>query len=221
MVDEEKGLAEYLSTLAKRRKTLRQFSSRPVDWTDVIVAIQAACQAPSGANAQPWRFLIVTDPLTKRRIREACEQAEHAFYSTVKGAVRDWLLQRGLNWRKPFLEDAPLLLLVFSEKQAPYSTPSVWLAIGYLLLVVEALGLGTVTYTPSSTEGILDVLGVPEGFRLEGILPIGFPAEEKTKEPRLDCKAVTYLNAWGALLPSRSHASARPRPSEIGSPPRL
>lgn len=199
-------MAEYVYQLAKRRTTIRQFSSRPVAWKDVIVAIQTACQAPSGANAQPWRFLIVTDPSTKRRIREACEQAEKAFYSTVNGALRDWLIRRGLNWRKPFLEDAPLLLLVFAEKQAPYSTQSVWLAIGHLLLVLEALGLGTVTYTPSSAQGVLDVLTVPKEFSLAGILPIGFPAEEKTKEPKFEYDEVTHINSWGAILKSLSSA---------------
>jgi len=122
----------------------------------------------------------VTDPQIKRRIRKACEQGEKEFYSQVKGELREWLLRRGLNWRKPFLEEAPLLTLIFSEKKAPYSIQSVWLAVGYVLLVIEELGLGTVTYTPSITKGVLDVLAVPEDFRLEVILPVGFSADEKT-----------------------------------------
>ncbi len=190
-------MTEYLYTLAKKRKTVRKFSPRPVDGNDVIMAIQSACQAPSGANAQPWRFMIVTDPQIKRRIRKACEQGEVDFYATVKDELHDWLVRRGLNWRKPFLEDAPVLLLIFSEHKAPYSRQSVWLAIGYLLLVIEEQGLGTVTYTPSSPQGVLEALAVPEDFRLEVILPIGFSADETPKEPRRTLDEVTYVNSWG------------------------
>jgi nitroreductase len=190
-------VTEYIYNLAKRRKTIRKFSSRPVDWKDVIIAIKSACQAPSGANSQPWRFLIVTDRQTKRRIRKACEQGEKEFYSKVKDELREWLLGRGLTWRKPFLEEAPLLTLIFSEKKAPYSIQSVWLAIGYILLVIEELGLGTATYTPSFTKDVLDVLDVPEDFRLEVILPIGFSADEKTKEKRLKIDDVMFVNSWG------------------------
>lgn len=193
----ENRVTEYIYNLAKRRKTVRKFSSRPVDWKEVIIAIKAACQAPSGANSQPWRFLIVTDTETKRRIRKACEQGEKEFYSKVNSELREWLLRRGLNWRKPFLEEAPLLTLIFSEKNAPYSIQSTWLAIGYILLVIEELGLGTVTYTPSITKGVLDVIDVPEDYRLEAILPIGFSADEKTKEQRFKLDEVTYLNSWG------------------------
>ena len=191
-------VTEYIFNLAKRRKTSRTFSSRPVDWKDVVIAINAACQAPSGSNAQPWRFLIVTDPQIKRSIRRACEQGEKEFYSQVNGELRGWLLRRGLNWRKPFLEEAPLLTLIFSAKKAPYSIQSVWLAVGYVLLVLEALGLGTVTYTPATTTGVLDILDVPEDFRLEVILPIGFSADEKTKEQKVNPEEVTYINAWGS-----------------------
>ncbi len=190
-------MTKYIYTLAARRKTIRKFSSRPVAWNDVVLAIQSACQAPSGANAQPWRFMIVTDPQIKGRIRKACEQGEIEFYANVKDELRDWLVGKGLNWRKPFLEDAPVLILVFSEHKAPYSLQSVWLAIGYLLLVLEERGLGTVTYTPSNTQGVLDALEVPEEFRLEAILPIGVPADDKPKEHRRQLEEVTFFNSWG------------------------
>jgi len=189
-------VANYVYTLAKRRQTVRRFTSRPVDGNKVITAVKTACQAPSGANAQPWRFVMVTDPTIKRSIRKACEDGERAFYATVSGEWRTWLLARGFNWSKPFLEEAPLLLLVFSQENAPYASQSVWLAIGYLLLAIEERGLGTVTYTPSSTQGALDEIDVPEDWKLEVILPIGFPTEEHTKEPRLSLDEVLYINSW-------------------------
>lgn len=188
-------MRECVYTLAKRRKTVRRFTSSPVDWKEVSTALKAACQAPSGANSQPWRFMAVTDPPMKRRIREACEHGERAFYATVKGEWREWLLARGLSWSKPFLEEAPLLLLVFSQETPPYAIQSVWLAIGYLLLALEERGLGTVTYTPSSTRGVLDEIGVPDGLRLEAILPIGFSADEHTKEPRHSLDEIMLLTS--------------------------
>ncbi|RLG51865.1 MAG: nitroreductase family protein [Thermoproteota archaeon] len=182
--------------LARRRKTVRKFLSDPVSLMDVLLALEAACQAPSGANAQPWRFVIVTDPNKKRRIREECEKGERKFYSKVRGELKEWLLSKGFSWKKPFLEEAPILVLVFSEKRAPHSTRSVWLAIGYILLALEELGLGTVTYTPSDPKGVLDEVKAPKENRLEAILPIGVSADEKLKEPRLGVKEVSFLNYW-------------------------
>lgn len=189
--------------LAKKRKTVRRFSSIKVNRRDVLVALEAACQAPSGANSQPWRFVIITDSQVKRRIREVCERIEREFYSSVKGELREWLLARGFNWGKPFLEEAPIMVLVISDTKAPYPTQSVWLAIGYILLALEELGLGTVTYTPSDAKGVLDELKIPDGFRLEAILPIGVSADEKPKEPRLSLEKVTHLNSWGHSFDKR------------------
>ena len=187
----------YILDLAKRRKTVRIFSQKPVDLKDVLVALETACQAPSGANFQPWRFVIVTDSRIKRKIREACERGEKEFYSKVRGELRQWLLKRGLSWKKAFLEEAPVLMLILSERKAPYSTESVWLAIGYLVLSLEEHELGTVTYTPSTPEAVLEEMAIPKEFRLEAILPIGVSADEKTKEPRLGFDKVTFLNTWG------------------------
>ncbi|UCH38341.1 MAG: nitroreductase family protein [Candidatus Bathyarchaeota archaeon] len=187
----------HVFDLAKSRKTVRKFSAQVMDWNKLKIIVKTACQAPSGANSQPWKFLIVTDKLRKKQIREACEQGEKEFHLQVNGEFKKWLHNRGLDWKKPFLEHAPLLLLIFSEKQAPYSTQSVWLAIGYILLIIEELGLNTITYTPSITEDIRDLLDIPETHRLEAILPIGVSEDDKTKEPKKEFSEVTYINSWG------------------------
>jgi len=190
----------YVLDLAKRRKTTRRFSSRLIDLKQIIAALEAACQAPSGANSQPWRFLIVTDPKLKKKVREACENDEKAFYSKVKGKWSEWLSAKGLNWQKPFLEEAPVLVLIFSETKAPYAIQSVWLAIGHILLALEEFGLGTMTYTPSTTREVTEEIDLPKGFRLEAILPVGISMDEKTKEPKLGLNQVSYLNSWGRSL---------------------
>jgi len=100
------------------------------------------------------------------------------------------------------LEKAPFMILIFSDSKAPYSIQSVWLAIGYILLALEELGLSTVPYTPSITKVVLDEISVPERFRLEAILPVGVSANEKPKEPRLGIQEVSYLNLWGRRFSS-------------------
>ena len=193
----------YILDTAKRRKTVRRFSKKLLDLNLVLVALEAACQAPSGANFQPWRFMIITGSHIKKKVRKVCEQGEKRFYSHVKGDLRDWLLKRDFDWKKPFLEEAPVLLLVLSEKRAPYSTQSVWLAIGYILLILEELGLGTVTYTPPDSKALQEEVGIPDEYRLEAILPLGVPQNDKIKEPRFNVDEVTYLNSWGKKFISK------------------
>jgi nitroreductase len=163
--------------LAIRRKSVRSFSSESVSLEDVLGALEVAAQAPSGANRQPWRFLILTDPDLRFRVREACEKGEKDFYDSVDGEFREWLLAQGLNWRKPFLEEAPLLVVVLMDEDAPYARESVWVAVGFLQLALEERSLSTLTYTPSDTYLPLRELDAPEGFKLEAILPVGFPSD--------------------------------------------
>jgi nitroreductase len=190
-------MTRFIFNLAKRRKTVRKFSKNTLDLNRVRIALEVAGQAPSGANVQPWRFMIITSSHIKKKVRKACEQGEKTFYSHVKGELKDWLLQRAFDWKKPFLEEAPILLLVLSETRAPYATQSVWVAIGYLLLVLEELGLSTVTYTPSDAKALQEVMGIPEEYRIEVVLPLGLSQDAKRKEPRLSVDEVTYLNRWG------------------------
>lgn len=185
--------------LAKNRATVRRFSGDPIDVDDVLPAIEAASQAPSGANYQPWRFLVVTDLELKKRIRSASEEGEREFYSSVEGDWAEWLESKDLNPRKPYLEDAPLLLIVFGQREAPYSKESIWLAIGYILISLQELGLATVTYTPSDPGRVQAVLEVPENYGLEAILPIGYPVDDKRKENRLDVSKLYRLTRWGDI----------------------
>ena len=183
--------------LATKRKSTRKFSSDPVNLKDILQALEAATQAPSGANQQPWRFLIIIDPNLRRRVREACERGEKEFYDNVTGEFGEWLLVKGYSWRKPFLEEAPLLVAVLMDESAQYARESVWLAVGFILLALEERGLSTVTYTPSNTDLPLRELDIPEGFKLETILPIGYSAEDKPKEPKFRLEKVAFLNKWG------------------------
>ncbi|PLV58715.1 nitroreductase family protein [Thermotoga sp. KOL6] len=173
-----------LYELAKRRKTVRKFKKEKPPIEDVLYSVKVANEAPSGMNAQPWHFLLIESPQKKKQIREVCEKAEKCFYEKVRGKLKEWLSEKNFSWRKPFLEEAPYLLLVFSQKGAPYSRESVWLAIGYLLLALEEKKLGSVPYTPPNLSEVAKLVNAPESLKLEVILPIGYPDDPKPKYPR-------------------------------------
>ena len=191
-------LKGYVYSLARKRRSIRKYRSDPIDLGDVLYAISTAIQAPSGANRQPWRFILVDDPDLKRRIRRICEIGEEKFYKSnnVPEWFRKWASERGISLDKPFLTDAPYLIIVLSNRKTPYSKESTWLAIGYLLLALEEKGLSSLTYTPSESKEVLRVLGVPDDYKLEVIIPVGKPAEDKVKEKRLLLKDVVFLNRW-------------------------
>ncbi len=105
---------------------------------------------------------------------------------------------------KPFLEEAPILILVFSDVRSPYHTQSTWLAIGFMLLAIEEAGLGTVTYTPSNPELVSRVVDSPDGLKLEAILPIGLPADDKPKERRKSLREICFLDSWETPCPEWS-----------------
>ena len=175
----------------RRRRTVRDFSSDPVPDDVIDTAIEAAGTAPSGANRQPWRFVVVRDGETKRRIREAAESEEREFYA--RRATAEWLADLaplGTDWRKPFLEEAPVLIVVFRLDYEPesgsdgrehhhknyYVPESVGIAVGLLLAALHRAGLATLTHTPSPMGFLGEVLGRPRHERAYVLLPVGYPA---------------------------------------------
>ena len=163
-----------------RRRTIRDFSDEPIPLEVVREAIRAAASAPSGANVQPWRFVMVTDPDRKRRLREGAEDEERHFYE--KGASEEWLEALGplgTDWRKPFLEIAPVVIAVFevhrseTEPRPYYAKESVGLAVGILLAALHRAGLATLTHTPSPMKWINQVLDRPQHERPFLLIPVG------------------------------------------------
>lgn len=181
---------EFLDELRKRR-TVRDFSSDPIPMEAVDAAIEAAASAPSGANRQPWRFVVVRDAEIKRRIREAAEAEEREFYE--RRATPEWLADLaplGTDWRKPFLETAPCLIVVFRLDYEPvrladgterhhknyYVQESVGIAVGFLLAALHRAGLATLTHTPSPMAFLAQILGRPKHERPYLLVPVGYPA---------------------------------------------
>ncbi|MBI1315527.1 nitroreductase family protein [bacterium] len=170
-----------------KRRSLRFFSSEPVERAVIEELILAAGTAPSGAHKQPWTFVAVSDPHLKTRIREAAETEERAFYAgrASESWLRD-LAPLGTDWQKPFLEDAPWLIVVFRQAHAPdgskhyYTQESVGMACGLLIAAIHKAGLVTLTHTPSPMQFLSEVLGRPANEKPYVLLPIGYPAPQAT-----------------------------------------
>ncbi|MFG2021608.1 nitroreductase family protein [Actinomadura geliboluensis] len=174
----------FADTMALRR-TVRDFSSRPVPPDVVEHAIRAAATAPSGANLQPWRFVVITDAERKKRLREAAEREEREFYE--RRASQEWLdalAPLGTDWRKPFLEDAPAVIVVFEVHKGPdtprpyYVKESVGIAVGFLLAGLHQAGLATLTHTPSPMRFLNEVCERPQEERAYVVIPVGYPADD-------------------------------------------
>lgn len=186
---EMKQRAQAFFEEVNRRRTVRQFSDRPVPRGVIEQCLRAAGTAPSGANRQPWHFVVVSDPDVKRRIREAAEREEHEFYE--HRAPADWLealAPLGTDENKPFLETAPYLIVVFAERYASgpdgqrltnyYVTESVGLATGLLIAALHHSGLATLTHTPSPMGFLGEILGRPDNERAFLLLVVGHPAAD-------------------------------------------
>ena len=176
---------------AARRRTVREYSDRPVPRAVVEECIRAAGTAPSGANHQPWHFVVVSDPEVKARIRVAAEQEERAFYHG--GAPQEWLdalAALGTDEHKPFLETAPYLIAIFAERymlredgskvKNYYVQESVGIATGILITSLHHAGLATLTHTPSPMNFLNEILGRPSNERPFLLLVTGYPADDAT-----------------------------------------
>jgi nitroreductase len=173
---------------SKRRRTVREFSDRPVDRRVIDDCLRAAGTAPSGANLQPWHFVVVTDPNTKRRIREDAEKEEREFYR--ERAPQEWLdalEPLGTDAHKPFLEAAPVLIAIFVQSTGRrkdgspvkhyYAGESVGLASGILIAALHHAGVATLTHTPSPMGFLNEILERPPNERPFLLLVAGYPAD--------------------------------------------
>lgn len=172
----------------KKRRTVRDFSSRPVPVEVMEQLISTASTAPSGAHKQPWTFCLVGQQEIKKQIRMAAEKEE--FESYQHRMTDEWLhdlAPLGTGWQKPFLETAPWLIVVFKrvyeeaegkKKNNYYVTESVGLATGFLLVAIHYAGLVTLTHTPSPMNFLSSVLHRPANERPFLLLPVGYPADD-------------------------------------------
>ncbi len=189
-----------LLDLVTKRKTARIFDNREVNFEDILYCIKLAIQAPSGANRQPWRFMIIDDPIIRKKLREKCEEQEKIFHENVNAELKKWFRSKKIMWLKPHLTAAPYLLAIFSDQNMVYATESTWLTIGYILIGIEEKSLSTVTYTPPNPDALREIFGSPKNYKLETILPIGYSVDTKQKEERQSIETLTYRNQWSEKI---------------------
>jgi len=171
------------------RRTVREFSDRIVPIDIINNCIKTAASAPSGANKQPWQFVVVRDSGIKTKIREAAEKEEKEFYG--HRATKEWLEdlnQFGTDWHKPFLEIAPYLIVIFrkiydleddgTQRKNYYVNESVGIASGFLLAALHHAGLATLTHTPSPMNFLGEILNRPKNEKAFLLIPVGYPAKD-------------------------------------------
>lgn len=190
----------------KRRRSIRQFSSRPVPREIIEQCLLAAGTAPSGANTQPWYFAVVESADIKGKIRAAAEKEEQAFYAGK--APQDWLdalAPLGTDADKPFLETAPYLIAIFQQRYGEaadgtrikhyYATESVGIATGILITALNHAGLACLTHTPSPMAFLNQILGRPKAERPFVLLVVGYPAADATV-PDITKKSLTDISSF-------------------------
>jgi iodotyrosine deiodinase len=179
---------EFLE-LMKTRRSVRHFSDEPVPHELIENALRTAASAPSGANQQPWTFVVVADPAMKEKVREAAEREERMLYD--RRASDEYLLALepiGTNWIKRHITDAPYVIVVFeqvyglnpdgSRRKHYYVRESVGIATGFLLASLHAAGLATLTHSPSPMGFLKEILERPDNERPFVLIPVGYPAPD-------------------------------------------
>jgi nitroreductase len=206
------GDAFYSSMNARR--SVRHFTDEPVPRGLIERAIETASTAPSGAHRQPWRFVAVSDPATKHSIRVAAEEEEYKSYEG--GRMPDEWLEAlrplGTDWRKPFLETVPWLVVVFEElygldqagnKRKNYYVPqSVGIACGLFIASLHQMGLATLTHTPSPMRFLSEILARPKNEKPYILFPVGYPAPD-AEVPDLRRKSLDEVAIWNPASQER------------------
>ena len=180
--------SKHFLEMIKSRRTVRDFSEKNIPVGVIENAVRTAASAPSGANKEPWHFVIVKDPALKKKIRVAAEKEEKEFYE--HRAPDSWLEdlnQFKTDWHKPFLEVAPALIVVFRQsyidlgstrRKNYYVNESVGIASGFLLAALHNSGLVTLTHTPSPMGFLEGILKRPKNEKAFLLIPVGYPAED-------------------------------------------
>ncbi len=188
------------------RRSVRDFSERPVPRSIIEQAIAAAGTAPSGANKQPWFFAAVADPERKKAIRTEAEVCERQFYQTIQDTQwEEALVPLGTGVDKPFLTQAPYLVVIFAQRHALdaegkiekhyYVSESVGLAVGFFLAAIHEAGLASLIYTPAPMGFLNKVLDRPEHERPFCICPVGYPAAQ-AMVPNQSRKPLEQIMSW-------------------------
>jgi len=204
--DEARERSQAFLDLMRARRSVRHFSSEPVARELIENALRTAGTAPSGANQQPWTFVVVEDAAVKAEIRRAAEHEEELLYTERAGEdYLDAIEPIGTDWIKPHITDAPCLVVVFeqpygyepdgSKRKHYYVRESVGIAVGFLLASLHAAGLATLTHSPAPMGFLARILERPENERPFILIPVGYPADG-AEVPELTKKPLDEISDW-------------------------
>ncbi|MCC6465097.1 MAG: nitroreductase family protein [Planctomycetes bacterium] len=194
----------WLAQLLKRRRSRRFFSEHPVDRDALERALQAAMRAPSGANTQPWEFVLIERGPIRDKVRELCERADEEFHRRAPEWLRQFFAGHEITPVKQFMARAPWLVAVFGRRDLPFWLQSVWLAIANFNIALEAEGLHSLTYTPTLDKNFNRLLGVDESWSCQAVLPVGHGEADEvlTHRPRKGpAEKAHIVTGDGRLLP--------------------
>ena len=204
--NEMRPRAKSFNELLQKRRTVRDFSNKSVPRDIIEQCLLAANSAPSGANRQPWHFAVITNPEKKKKIREGAEEEEREFYQSR--APQDWLdalAPLGTDANKPFLERAPYLIAIFSQKfelnnegnktKNYYVAESVGIATGLLVAALHNAGLATLTHTPAPMKFLNKILDRPDTEKPLMVLVVGYP-ENDAKVPAISRKSLEQFTSF-------------------------
>lgn len=195
------------------RRSVRHFSDEPVSQEMIETAIRIASTSPSGAHRQPWTFVAISDPEIKKQIRIAAEAEEKISYEGGR-MPPEWLqalAPLGTDWRKPYLETVPWIVVVFEQLYGIgpegekiknyYVKESVGIACGLFIVAIHQMGLATLTHTPSPMNFLSRILGRPENEKPYILFPIGYPATD-AMVPNIERKSLAEVSIWNPPLSS-------------------
>ncbi len=202
-IKEMKNRSKQFYETVNNRRSIRTFSEQPVPKEIIENCIKAAGTSPSGANMQPWHFVVVSDPAIKKKIRDGAEKEEREFYN--EKAPKEWLdalAPLGTDENKPFLETAPYLIVIFERKYDEnregkktkhyYTKESVGIATGILITAIHNVGLVSLTHTPSPMNFLNSILKRPQNEKPFLILVAGYP-EKDSKVPDIKRKSLEEI----------------------------
>jgi nitroreductase len=208
---EQRKRSEGFAARMLKRRSIRHFSREPVPKQLIERAIRIAGSAPSGANQQPWTFVVISDRDLKRKMRIAAEAEEKESYE--RRMSQEWLdalSPLGTDWHKPHIEEAPIVIVVFRQAYGIgldnatgeerryrhyYSEESVGIAVGFLLAALHISGLATLTHTPSPMKFLSEILDRPANERAFVLIPVGYPAAE-AEVPAIRKKPLEDIMVW-------------------------
>ncbi len=186
----------------RRRRSIRKYKTKLVPTKEILSVLEAGRLAPSGANQQPWMYVLVTDSQLQHEIRREAETVEKTFHCRAPHSLKNWVKKQGITPQKSFLTEAPALIVVAGRTEAPYWLESTWMSIAYIVLEAASRGFGTLTYTPSDTRFLNKLLKIPKDHQPVAIIPVGYPAENPSPEtrPRKRLETLVHRNLYRSTL---------------------